>query len=172
MKGFHRLYRRCFCMDFSKINKKLLAICIALPLLVGGLSALLTRDSMMLFQTVQKPPLSPPGWLFPVVWTILYILMGIASYLILTGEGTTEEKSKAISVYLYQLVVNFLWSTWFFNLQWYAFAFFWLVLLWILILVSLVRFYRISKPAGYLLVPYLLWVTFAGYLNLGIALSN
>lgn len=159
-------------MDFSKINKKLLAICIALPLLVGGLSALLTRDSMMLFQTVKKPPLSPPGWLFPIVWTILYTLMGIASYLVLTGEGTMEEKSKAISTYLYQLVVNFLWSTWFFNLQWYIFAFFWLVLLWILILVTWVRFYRISKPAGYLLVPYLLWVTFAGYLNLGIALSN
>ena len=159
-------------MDFSKINKKLLAICIVLPLLVGGLSALLTRDSMMLFQTVKKPPLSPPGWLFPIVWTILYTLTGIASYWVLTGEGTMEEKSKAISAYLYQLVVNFLWSTWFFNLQWYIFAFFWLVLLWILILVTLVRFYRISKPAGYLLVPYLLWVTFAGYLNLGIALSN
>lgn len=159
-------------MDFSKINKKLLAICIALPLLVGGLSALLTMDSMMLFQTVKKPPLSPPGWLFPIVWTILYTLMGIASYLVLTGEGTMEEKSKAISAYLYQLVVNFLWSTWFFNLQWYIFAFFWLVLLWILILVTLVRFYRLSKPAGYLMVPYLLWVTFAGYLNLGIALLN
>ncbi|MBR6664301.1 MAG: tryptophan-rich sensory protein [Lachnospiraceae bacterium] len=159
-------------MDDKKINKKLLAICIAIPLVVGVISALLTKDSMMIFQTVNKPPLSPPGWLFPLVWTILYILMGVASYLVLTSEGIMEEKSQAISVYFYQLLVNFLWSTWFFNLQWYVFAFFWLILLWVLIFVTLVRFYRISKSAGYLLVPYLLWVTFAGYLNLGIALLN
>lgn len=159
-------------MDVEKINKKLLAICVAIPLLVGAISALFTRDSMMLFQSVNKPPLSPPGWLFPVVWTILYTFMGIASYLVLTSEGTMEEKSQAISVYFYQLLVNFLWSTWFFNLQWYVFAFFWLVLLWVLILVTLLRFYRLSRPAGYLMVPYLLWVTFAGYLNLGIALLN
>ncbi len=159
-------------MDSSKIDKKLLAICIALPLLVGTISALLTRESMMLFASVNKPPLSPPGWLFPVVWTLLYTLMGIASYLVLTSEASKEEISKALNVYLYQLLVNFLWSTWFFNLQWYYFAFVWLVLLWILILATLARFYRISKPAGYLLVPYLLWVTFAGYLNLGIALLN
>ncbi|MBP3352017.1 MAG: tryptophan-rich sensory protein [Lachnospiraceae bacterium] len=159
-------------MGLSKLDKKLLAICIALPLLVGGVSALLTRESMMLFESVQKPPLSPPGWLFPVVWTILYTLMGIASYLVLTSEAPKEEVGRAINVYLYQLLVNFLWSTWFFNLQWYFFAFFWLVLLWGMILITLVRFYRISKPAGYLMVPYLLWVTFAGYLNLGIALLN
>ena len=159
-------------MGLSKLNKKLLAICIALPLLVGGVSALLTRESMMLFESVQKPPLSPTGWLFPVVWTILYTLMGIASYLVLTSEAPKEEVGRAINVYLYQLLVNFLWSTWFFNLQWYFFAFFWLVLLWVMILVTTVRFYKISKPAGYLMVPYLLWVTFAGYLNLGIALLN
>lgn len=159
-------------MGLSKLDKKLLAICIALPLLVGGVSALLTRESMMLFASVRKPPLSPPGWLFPVVWTILYTLMGIASYLVLTSEAPKEEVGRAINVYLYQLLVNFLWSTWFFNLQWYFFAFFWLVLLWVMILVTTVRFYRISKPAGYLMVPYLLWVTFAGYLNLGIALLN
>lgn len=159
-------------MDVKKINKKLLAICIAIPLVVGAISALLTKDSMMIFQTVKKPPLSPPGWLFPVVWTVLYTFMGVASYLVLTSEGTMEEKSQTISVYFYQLLVNFLWSTWFFNLQWYVFAFFWLVLLWVLILVTLVRFYRLSKPAGYLMIPYLLWVTFAGYLNLGIALLN
>lgn len=159
-------------MDVKKINKKLLAICIAIPLVVGAISALLTKDSMMIFQTVKKPPLSPPGWLFPVVWTILYTFMGVASYPVLTSEGTMEEKSQSISVYFYQLLVNFLWSTWFFNLQWYVFAFFWLILLWVLIFVTLVRFYRLSKPAGYLMIPYLLWVTFAGYLNLGIALLN
>ncbi|MBR4085619.1 MAG: tryptophan-rich sensory protein [Lachnospiraceae bacterium] len=159
-------------MDLGKLDKKLLVICIALPLLVGAISASLTRESMMLFDSVRKPPLSPPGWLFPVVWTILYTLMGIASYFVLQSDAPKAEISKAINVYLYQLLVNFLWSTWFFNLQWYLFAFFWLLLLWIMILVTLVRFYRISIPAGYLMVPYLLWVTFAGYLNLGIALMN
>ena len=159
-------------MNLNKIDKKLLIICIALPLLVGALSALLTRESMMLFEVVQKPPLSPPGWLFPVVWTILYALMGVASYLVLTSGAPKDEISKALSIYLYQLLINFLWSTWFFNFQWYLFAFFWLVLLWVMILVTLVRFYRISKPAGYFLIPYLRWVTFAGYLNLGIALLN
>ena len=91
-------------MGLSKLDKKLLAICIALPLLVGGVSALLTRESMMLFESVQKPPLSPPGWLFPVVWTILYTLMGIASYLVLTSEAPKEEVGRAINVYLYQLI--------------------------------------------------------------------
>lgn len=159
-------------MNLSKIDKKLLAVCMALPLLVGAISALLTRESMMLFASVSKPPLSPPGWLFPVVWTILYTLMGIASYLVLTSDAPKEEIGKAINVYLYQLLLNSLWSTWFFNFRWYFFAFVWLVSLWVMILVTLVRFYRISKPAGYLLIPYLLWVTFAGYLNLGIALLN
>ncbi len=156
----------------KKINVKLLVVCIVIPLLVGGISALLTRGSMEVFETLVKPPLAPPGWLFPVVWTILYILMGVASYLVITSQASKEEQGKAISVYLYQLVVNFLWSTFFFQFGWYLFSFLWLVLLWVLILITLVRFYRISKPAGYLLIPYLLWVTFAGYLNFAIWLLN
>lgn len=155
-----------------KIDKKLLAKCIALPLLVGGASALLTSGSMKIFETVNKPPLSPPGWLFPVVWTILYTLMGIATYLMLTAEAEKQEKARALSVYIYQLVVNFLWPTFFFNFQWFLFAFLWLILLWVLVLVTLLLYYNISKPAGYLLIPYLLWVTFAGYLNFGIWLLN
>ncbi|MBQ7775247.1 MAG: tryptophan-rich sensory protein [Lachnospiraceae bacterium] len=155
-----------------KIDKKLLAKCIALPLLVGGVAALLTSGNMKLFEMVEKPPLSPPGWLFPVAWTILYTLMGVASYLMLTGEATKVEKSKALSIYIYQLVVNFLWPTFFFNFQWFFFSFLWLVLLWVLIVVTIIRFYRISKPAGWLLIPYLVWVTFAGYLNFGIWLLN
>lgn len=155
-----------------KTDKKLLGICIALPLLVGVLSSLLTGENMMLFDRVEKPPLSPPGWLFPVVWTLLYTLMGIASYLVLVTPVSEEEKKKAISLYIYQLVVNFLWPTFFFNFQWFFFSFLWLVLLWVLIFITLIHFYRISKPAGYLLIPYLIWVTFAGYLNLGIWLLN
>lgn len=155
-----------------KLNIKQLIICIAVPLLVGGLSAFLTRDSMTTFSQVIKPPLSPPGVLFPIVWTILYTLMGIASYLIVSSDAAKEDVQNAIFVYALQLGINFFWSIFFFNLQWYLFSFFWLLLLWTFILYTIVVFYRISKPAAYLLIPYLLWVTFAGYLNLGIAILN
>ena len=145
---------------------------IALPLLVGGLSALLSGGGMQAFGEVQKPPLSPPGWLFPVVWTILYTLMGIASYLVKTSGADKDEIFRAQTVYGYQLVVNFFWSIFFFRFEWYLFSFFWLLLLWILIFVTIRQFYQISKPAAYLLIPYLVWVTFAGYLNLGIWYLN
>lgn len=154
-----------------KIDWKKLAICVAIPLLVGGLAALLTRDSMEAFGALNQPPLSPPGWLFPVVWTILYILMGVASYLVVTARRS-RMINPALTAYGAQLFFNFFWSIIFFNWQQYLFAFIWLLVLWVLILVTLSRFYRIDKRAGYLLIPYLLWVTFAGYLNLGIYLLN
>lgn len=155
-----------------RLNIKQLIICIAIPLLIGSLSAFLTRDSMTTFSRVIKPPLSPPGILFPIVWTVLYTLMGIASYLIISSDAAKEDVQNAIFVYALQLGINFFWSIFFFNLQWYLFSFFWLLLLWTFILYTIVVFYRISKPAAYLLIPYLLWVTFAGYLNLGIAILN
>lgn len=151
-----------------KINRGLLIKCIAIPLLVGVVSSLISGGGMETFKNLNQPPLSPPGWLFPVVWTILYTLMGISSYLILTSEKDKKEIQKALTVYAYQLVVNFLWPTFFFNFGWYLFAFVWLVLLWVLILIMIVQFYQISRPAAYLMIPYLLWVTFAGYLNLAI----
>lgn len=154
-------------------NKLLLLVeCIALPLLVGGLSALLTREGVQTYATMEKPPLSPPAILFPIVWTILYVLMGIGSYLVLTSDGSKEEIKSAMSVYVWQLLVNFLWPTFFFNFQWYLFSFFWLVLLWILVLIMLIRFYRVSKVAAYINIPYLIWLTFAGYLNLGVYFLN
>ena len=155
-----------------KINKGLLLKCIAIPLLVGAISALLTRGSMEQFARLNKPPLAPPGWLFPVVWTILYILMGISSYLVLTSGANKEAILHALKLYIYQLLVNFLWSTFFFNLGWYLFAFVWLVLLWILVLAMIKSFYKIDKTAAILNIPYLLWITFAGYLNLAIWLLN
>ena len=151
-----------------KINKRLLFICIAIPLMVGTLAGLLTRNSMEVFSLVEKPPLAPPAWLFPVVWTLLYVLMGISSYLILTSDAEFEEIAQAMRIYVYQLVVNFLWPTFFFNFRWYLFSFFWLVLLWVLVFVMIRRFYTISKPAAFLNIPYLIWLTFAGYLNFGI----
>ena len=156
-------------MIFLKVQWKKLVVCLLLPLAVGGLAAFLTRNSMDLFAMVKKPPLSPPGWLFPVVWTILYLLMGFASYLVLVAEkpGRTAWK-----FYLAQLAFNFVWPILFFHLQMYLLSFVWLLLLWMLILVTILWFTRSSRLAGYLLIPYLLWVTFAGYLNLGIYILN
>lgn len=151
-----------------KLNKRLLFICIAIPLIVGAVSALLTQNSMEVFSFVEKPPMAPPAWLFPVAWTVLYTLMGISSYLLLTSNAEFEKKTEAMRLYGYQLVVNFLWPTFFFNFGWYFFSFLWLVLLWILVFFMIRSFYKISKPAAYLNVPYILWLTFAGYLNLGI----
>ncbi len=154
-----------------KIEWKKLFVCIAIPLAVGGLSAFLTMDSMKSFSMLNQPPLSPPGWLFPVVWSVLYILMGIASYLVLTS-GKKYRAKTALTVYGIQLFFNFFWSIIFFNLENYLFAFVWLIILWLLIILTTVLFYRISKPAGYLFIPYLLWVTFAAYLNFAIYLLN
>ena len=155
-----------------KINYKKLIISILIPLLVGGISAFLTRDSMSTFERVAKPPLSPPGWLFPIVWTILYILMGIASYLVNTSKGPKTLSDSALAIYALQLVFNFFWSIIFFNMEAYLFAFIWLIALWLLILWTTVSFYKINKTAGLLMIPYLIWVAFAGYLNLGIYLLN
>lgn len=160
-------------MGFSlRIKWKELLIAVAIPLAVGGLAALLTGGGMDVFEAVDKPPLSPPGWLFPVVWTILYALMGVASYLVWQTVGSPRLRQRALRLYGLQLVANFVWPLLFFNLQWYLFSFLWLVLLWMLILLTLLSFRRLSPPAGWLLVPYLLWVTFAGYLNLGIYILN
>lgn len=154
------------------IKKDELAISILIPLAVGSVSALLTRNSMMTFGRLVKPPLSPPGWLFPVVWFILYVLMGIASYIIYRQGSRKPEVIKALRVYALQLVFNFFWSIFFFRFEWYLFSFIWLIALWILILVTILLFGKLSKVAAYLMIPYLIWVTFAGYLNLGIYLLN
>lgn len=155
-----------------RIDMKKLIISIAIPLAVGGLSSLITGGGMDSFGMLNKPPLSPPGILFPIVWTILYTLMGIASYLVFISDADREEKNNALFIYGLQLAVNFFWPIFFFQLEWYLFSFFWLLLLWVFILRTIMLFYPISKTAAYLLFPYLLWVTFAGYLNLGIYFLN
>ena len=155
-----------------KINWKLLILCIAIPLGVGAVSALLTKESMEIFENLNQPALSPPGWLFPVMWTVLYILMGISSYLILTSGEEPSKVQRAISVYGYQLAVNFLWPPFFFNFRWYFVAFLWLLFLIILVVVMIGRFYKLEKRAAYLNIPYLLWLIFAGYLNFSVYLLN
>lgn len=151
---------------------KSLIVCLLIPLAVGGLSAWLSGGGMQAFAQLNKPPLSPPGWLFPVVWTVLYLLMGFASWLVLTSDKPKKQIKSALQIYGLQLVVNFFWSIIFFSQQRYLFAFFWLLLLWVMIIMTMMRFYRIRELAGELLLPYFLWVTFAGYLNFAIYLLN
>ena len=151
-----------------KMNKLKLAMCVAIPLAVGGLASLLTGNAMETFATVEQPPLSPPAWLFPIVWTVLYILMGVSSYLISESDASEEQKTRALTIYGVQLAVNFLWPIFFFNLGWYLFSFFWLLLLWGLVAWMILEFSKISELAARLNVPYLVWLTFAGYLNFAI----
>ena len=155
----------------KKSGKRLL-ICLGIPLAVGTLAGLATMGAMAEFETVAKPPLSPPGWLFPVVWTVLYGLMGYSSYLVVTSGGPKDPIRRGLWLYGLQLAVNFVWPILFFALQAYLPALLWLVLLWVLILLTMRAFYRITPKAGDLLLPYLLWVTFAGYLNFGIWRMN
>lgn len=150
-----------------------LLFCMALPLAVGGFAALLTRDAVASFgQTAVQGPLAPPDWLFPVVWTVLYLLMGAASYLVLVAPYPTEMRQRALLPYAVQLVLNFYWPIFFFNMRLYLFAFVWLVFLWFFILLCILRFRKLSGAAALLLIPYLLWVTFAGYLNFSVYLLN
>ena len=123
----------------------------------------------MEFQTLQKPPLAPPAILFPIVWTILYTLMGI-SYGRLKIKGLTDEKTNQI--YYLQLVINALWSIFFFNLEWRLFSFFWIIALIIAVIAMIRDFYAKDKIAGLLQIPYLIWLIFAAYLNLAIYLIN
>ena len=139
------------------------------PLTVGAVSALLTAGSMEAFADLCLPPLSPPGWVFPVVWTFLYLLMGFAAFLVVSSGKCGNN---ALFFYLLQLFFNFVWSIWFFNCEWYLFSFFWLVALWLLIFATIRSFGIVSPAAANLMLPYLAWVTFAGYLNLGICFLN
>ena len=143
-------------------NKNALIIAILIPIAVGTLSALFSGN-MSLYSTINKPPLSPPGFLFPIVWIILYILMGISSYLIYESDG--PNKSNALITYAVQLFFNFWWSIIFFRFSLYLFAFLWLLVMIFLITVMIYQFYQIKPLSAYLQIPYLLWCLFAAYLN-------
>lgn len=152
------------------IKWKPLLISLLISLGIGGLSAFLTKDSMETYKTLKQPPLAPPGWVFPVVWTILFILMGIAAYLVWVKND--PDRDAALLWYAAQLVFNFCWTLLFFNAQWYGIALLWLLILWALILITTIKFYRTTPIAGWLMLPYLIWVTFAAYLNAGVWYLN
>ena len=140
---------------------------------VGALSGFLSMGSMRDYALFEKPPLAPPAWLFPVVWSILYLLMGVSLYIVLTKPGVADDRRRAaVTVYLLQLAVNFIWPLIFFNLGAYLPAFLWLLLLIVLVIVMIYRFCGISKIAGLMNLPYLVWLCFAAYLNYAIWMMN
>jgi len=153
-----------------KINFKALIISILISLGVGGLSALITGGSMDMYNMLVKPPLSPPGIVFPIVWTILYILMGISAYIIYKSRDIS--KKEALKIYAIQLLINFIWPILFFKLEWLFPSFIWILILLGVIILMISKFYKIDKTAAYLQIPYLLWVIFATYLNFSFYILN
>ena len=138
---------------------------ISFPLAMGFLSGFFSREGTKLYgMGIDKPPLSPPAIVFPVVWTVLYTLMGIGAALI-AGQPLEKNRTLALNVFVTQLVVNFFWSLIFFNAQAYGFAFVWLLILLTLVILMAVMFFRQNKTAGLLQIPYILWLVFAAYLN-------
>lgn len=152
------------------IQWKPLLISLLISLGIGGLSGLVSRGQTDVYRSLNQPPLAPPSWLFPIIWTIFFLLMGIAAYLVFLSGPTCRKP--ALTVYAIQLIVNFFWSPIFFNLQAFLFAFICLILLWVLVAITIRLFSQCSKAAGWLLAPYLVWITFAGYLNFGVWLLN
>lgn len=153
------------------------AVClIASPLVVGLISSALTGGAMMSFNKLNQPSLAPPAWLFPVAWTILYILMGIAFYLIYRIKTKTKQeetlKRTEFVIFLTQLFFNFMWTLLFFKWEFRFFAFGWLIVMWLMILALIIMAFKNQKVAAWCLVPYILWCTFAAYLNIMIAVLN
>ena len=153
----------------KKINWKRLIIIILITFIVGSFFSLFTMNNMDTFKELEKP-INVPGILFPIVWSILYLLMSISCYII--TEKDNPNKNKALTIYAVQLVINSLWSLIFFGFGAYLISFIWLLILLASIIWMIIEFYKIDKKAALLQMPYLLWVIFAGYLNLGIYLLN
>lgn len=137
---------------------------------VGAISALITMNNMDIYSKINVPPLSPPGFLFPIVWTVLYILMGVSAGIIYNSNSS--KKDDALFIYGASLVLNFFWSIFFFNLQNFIFAFIIILALLFSIVLTVIKYYKINKLASLLQIPYILWVTFATYLNFAIILLN
>ena len=157
---------------FMKIRWKTLIFNLAVPLITGAVSGFLTRSAMQQYGQLNQPPLSPPSAVFPVVWTTLFLLMGISAYLVTMKRSDGLKSFDLPAVYWIQLIVNFIWPLIFFNLAIDGLALAWLILLIILVIYMIFQFHDITPAAGWLQVPYLLWLIFAGYLNAGIWLLN
>ena len=157
-------------MNETKKSGSYLLVFLLLPLAVGAISALLSGNMSASYAAFQKPAFSPPGILFPIVWTILYLLMGISSYII--DKSNHPQKKDALQIYFVQLFFNFMWSILFFGLSDYLAAFWWLLLLIGFLLLMIYKFFKINKTAACLQIPYLLWCIFAAVLNFSIYRMN
>ncbi|MDK2808248.1 MAG: translocator protein [Clostridiales bacterium] len=146
-----------------KTNWKLLFENLAISLMVGGLAGIISNNARQVYDQIAKPAGSPPAWVFPVVWTVLYVFMGVGAYLI--SKSNHPGKENALWIYRVQLFLTLIWPIFFFNQGNYQKAFYLLCVLWISILIMIISFFKISKCAALLQLPYLLWVTYAGYLN-------
>ena len=154
----------------KKINLKSLALFVAISLGTGILASIFSRSRSDFYSSINPPALTPPAWLFPIVWTILYILMGVSAYLIF--ESGCLDKKLPLGVWGVQLAINFIWTLVFFNARAFLLAFILIVALWILIACMIALFHRCRPLAAYLQIPYFLWVTFAAYLNFAIYSLN
>ncbi len=141
---------------------------IIIPVIIGGIVGLII-SKFIDYNLLQKPPLAPPAILFPIIWTILYILMGISYGRLKSKELIDEEINR---IYYIQLALNALWPIFFFVFKWRLFSFVWIILLTIAVLLMVIKFYKNDKLAGLLQIPYLLWSIFATYLNLGVYILN
>ncbi len=142
---------------------------ILIALGVGGLSALLTTGNMDIYSEITKPPLSPPSILFPIVWSILFVLMGVSSAMVsCTKTATLRERNSALVTYGLSLFFNFFWSILFFNFRWFFVSFIWILILLYTIIKTIIKYKKINSIAAFLQIPYLLWVGFATYLNFSI----
>ena len=152
----------------NKPTSQQTAFFIGLSEAAGILSGLLSREGTAAYaDMMQKPFLSPPGWVFPMVWTILFALMGLSAARIWAAPGTLV-RSRGLNLFFAQLIVNFFWSPIFFNARAYGLALVWLLFLWILVFGMILEFRKVDKTAARLQIPYLLWLTFAAYLNWGV----
>lgn len=151
-------------MNMKGSKKWTYLIFIGIAEAVGVLSGLLTKAGMDAVMALPKSGLTPPSWVFPIVWAILYALMGIGAARVWMAEDSNA-KGRGLWFFVFQLIFNFFWSLLYFNMQWFGVAFIWLVVLWILIAGTAVNFYRVDKAAGLLQIPYLMWAAFALYLN-------
>lgn len=156
----------------QKVRVLALIVALLIPLLVGGFSAFLTAEDMNVYETLTRPPLAPPGWLFPIVWTILYLVMGLASYFVFTSDIEPERKRKALLFYAGQLIMNMFWSTLFFTYQLYLVSLIWLLAMWVLIIICTFLFYKANRIAGFMMIGLLVWTTFAAYLNLAYYITS
>lgn len=158
-------------MKIDKSKLKVYSVFLLVTGAVGGLSALLTNMGMESYRSAEKPALTPPEIVFPIVWSILFALMAISAARVWLTDNS-RMRNRSMIVYAIQLFFNFFWSVLFFNFQAYGLAFLWIIALWVLILIMIVQFYKSDKLAGLLQIPYLLWVTFAAYLNYGVWMLN